>query len=68
MNKDGPFTAIINVSVSIYPVDSTGELSGRLVDRKTLKDSGVKHKIIKVNGNSYEECAEALRKKLDGIN
>ena len=68
MNKDGPFTAIINVSVSIYPVDPTGELNGRMVDRGTLKESGIRHKIIKVNGNSYEECAEALREKLNGIN
>lgn len=68
MNKDSPYTAIINVSVSVYPVDPTGELSGRMVNRATLKESGIKHKIIKVNGNSYEECVEALREKLNGIN
>lgn len=68
MNKDKPYTAIINVSVSVYPVDPTGELSGRIVDKNTLREHGIKSKLIKINGNSYDECVLALKEKLDGIN
>ena len=64
MNPDVPHKAIINIAFSIYPVSPTGEL-GRCVDRGQLNRSGLKHKVIDVRGNTYEECVVALKEIME---
>ena len=67
MNPDRPHKAIINIAFSIYPVDITGELSGESVHRNVLQASGLKHRILDVKGNTYEECVQALKDTIDRI-
>lgn len=65
MNLEAPHKAIINISFSIYPVSATGELSGQCINRGQLNKSGLKHKMIDVKGNSYEECVTALKELME---
>lgn len=64
MSLDMPHKAIINISFAIYPVSATGELSTS-INRAQLNQSGLKHKIMDVKGNSYEECVEELKKLME---
>lgn len=66
MNLDAPHKAVINISFSIYPVGPTGEL-GQTVHRSILNKSGLKHKLLDVKGNTYEECVVALKEVMEKI-
>lgn len=67
MNLNIPHKAIINISFSIYPVGPTGELTGQTVHRSQLNKDNLKHQLIDVKGNTYEECVTALKEMLDKI-
>lgn len=67
MNPNIPHKAIINISFTIYPVDATGELSGQSVHRSQLNKDGLKHKLIDVKGNTYDECVIALKEVMEKI-
>lgn len=64
MNLEMPHKAIINIQFSIYPVSATGEL-GQCINRAQLNKSELKHKMMSVSGNSYEECVVALKDLLE---
>lgn len=66
MNPDVPHKAIVNISFSIYPVDSTGELK-ESVHRSQLQKDGLKHRILDVKGNTYQECVVALKNLMEKI-
>lgn len=63
-----PHVALINISFLVHPVSPSGEISGATVDRQALLEHGLKSKLIRVKGNTLDECLENLRNKLDGIN
>lgn len=67
MNLNAPHKAIINISFMIYPVGPTGELTGQTVPRVQLNKDGLKHRILDVKGNTYEECVIALKDIMEKI-
>ena len=66
MNQDMPHKAIINISFAIYPVSPTGELNTS-VNRNQLNKSGLKHKMMDVKGDNYEECVENLKALMEKL-
>lgn len=62
-----PHKAIINISCSVYPVLSTGELSGQIVSRNELKNFGVSNKLLEITGSSLEDCLEKLKLKMESF-
>ena len=67
MNPNIPHKAIINISFSIYPVGPTGELTAQTVHRSQLNKDGLKHFLLDVKGNTYDECVVALKDVLEKI-
>ena len=67
MNPNLPHKAVINISFSIYPVGPTGELTGQTIHRSQLNKDGLKHCLLDVKGNTYEECVEQLKLMLSNI-
>ena len=67
MNPNIPHKAVINISFSIYPVGPTGELTGQTVHRSQLNKDGLKHCLLDVKGNTYEECVTNLKEMLEKI-
>ena len=67
MDPSKPYTAIINISVKIYPIDPTGEINGINISNRELQKSGIKNKIIQICKPSYEECINAVKEKLEEL-
>lgn len=62
-----PYTAVINISVKLYPIDSTGEINGINIPARELQKQGITNKIIQICKPTYEECVEATLEKLKEI-
>lgn len=62
-----PHKAVININFAVYPIDPTGEVNGRGLSRKQLRDANVRPRIVEVKGTTEEECLTALREKLESF-
>jgi hypothetical protein len=62
-----PHKAIININFAVYPIDPTGEINGRSLSRKQIRDANVRPKIIEIKGTTEEECLTLLKEKLESF-
>jgi hypothetical protein len=67
MNADKPHIAIMNISFMVYEMDSTGQPTGQTIGRHAVMKSGVRPKILPIIGESYQDCLNKLKEKIDGI-
>ncbi len=64
-NEKKHHTAVILLKVEVHDVLETGELSGKPLSKKELKENGIPtSSIVKVSGFDKFDCLNKLKQKL----
>ena len=64
-NEKKKHVAVILLKIEVHDVLKTGELSGKPLSKKELKESGISSStVVKVEGFDKFECLKNLKQKL----